>query len=604
MIRIKTILTLLLVITIGMPGFGMTENEALMRQLSVEMINHNVPGVMVTVVKEGDVYYKGALGEADTLTKMPMDTESSIFQTGSISKVLTAYALLKLMNEAGIDTDAIIGPYLPDYLKEDTYLSSLTFRNLMTHTTGIATIKANSATDEDPLDALSQRFDENAKHFFETYKLKPAIDKDSYTIFSNVGYILSGILIESLSGDHYEYHMANKILLPLGMKPSSDILMKKNLPGYSLIHNYAVFGGQSTRLPSFKSKYLPSDDFVTTLDDMTQLLIAFTSMDSESKIYEAMFTRQFANNPLASGRSFGFTVVNYGNYEVYLHDGGIPGANSRLIVIPEIETAFFLTYNSNDLSARESFTDVIMTDLLGDYRQSTIYEPYTIENLDKFTGVFSPVNTSTETIEQLTKIIHQVRVRETDKGISIDGVYYVPISDTVFYSEAISSYAEYRTNENGRLEYLIIGNSIYEETPIFQSILIQATFLLLLGLFNVISLFLLLTKWSDMKVNRIHDTPRVILLLHSLSVTGVLGFILIISSSYDIWDVIFGINQALIGTKIFGMAMILLTVPSILMLNRASQDYRWSKFMIFVFRFQVFSGIGLSVWLYIYNLIL
>ena len=604
MIRVKTFLIILMVLAIGMPSFGMVENEALMKSLNVEMINHNVPGVMVTVVKEGEVYYKGALGEANTLTKLPMDTELSIFQTGSISKVLTTYALLNLIDALGIDTDEQIGPYLPDYLNDNAYLSSLTFRNLMTHTTGIATIKANSATDEHPLDTLSQRFDENAKQFFETYKLKPVIDKDNYTIFSNVGYILSGILIETLSGDHYEYHMANKILLPLGMEKSSDLLMKKSLPGFSLIQNYAVFGGQSTKLASFKSKYLPSDDFITTLEDMTQLLIAFTTMDPESKIFEAMFTRQFANNPLASGRSFGFTVVNYGNYEVYLHDGGIPGANSRLIVIPEIETAFFLTYNSNDLTARESFTDVIMTDLLGDYRQSTIYEPYEVDNLDRFTGVFSPVNTSTETLEQLTKIIHQVRVREADTGLSIDGAYYVPISDTVFYSEAISSYAEYRTNENGRLEYLIIGNSIYEETPIFQSILVQATFLLLLGLFNFISLFLLLTKWSDMKVNRIHDTPRVILLLHSLSITGVLGFVLVISSSYDIWDVIFGINQALVGTKLFGLALIVLTIPSILMLNRASQDYRWSKFMIFVFRFQVFSGIALSVWLYLYNLIL
>lgn len=602
--RLKTILIILLIVAVGIPSFGMVENESLMRQLNVEMINHNVPGVMVTVVKEGRILYKGAIGEANTLTKMPMNTSTSIFQTGSISKVLTAYSLLKLMEAKGIDSEEAIGPYLPDYLADNTYLSSLTFRNLMTHTTGIATLKAKSATQEHPLDALSSGFDENAKLFFEAFKLKPVIEKDKYTIFSNVGYILSGLLIESISNDHYEYHLANKVLSPLGMNTSRDVLMSKSLTGHSLVQNYAVFGGQRTQMSFFKSKYLPSDDFLSTIDDMTKLLIAFTTMDSDSSIYEAMFTRQFANNPLTSGRSFGFSVVNYGNYETYLHDGGIPGANSRLLVIPETKTALFLTYNSNDLSARESFTNVILNDLLGDYSQNASYEPYDIEDLDKFTGVFSPVNTSTETLERLTKIIHQVRVREEAGGISIDGNRYVPISETVFYSDATSSYAEYRTNENGRLEYLIIGNAIYEETPFFQSVLVEATFLILLGFFNVLSLLLLVTKWSDMKVNRIHDTPRVILMLHSLSVTGVLGFILVISSSYDIWDVIYGINQAVIGTRIFGLSLIALTIPALMMLNRAKQDYRWSRFMVFVFQFQVLSGIALSIWLYLYNLLL
>lgn len=601
--RFKMILMILLIIAIGAPSFGTIDNESLMRQLNVEMINHNVPGVMVTVVKEGRILYKGALGEANTLTKMPMDASTSIVQTGSISKVLTAYSLLRLMEVNGIDNEAVIGPYLPDYLADKPYLSTLTFRNLMTHTTGIATLKANSATQEHPLDAISSGFDENAKLFFETFKLKPVIDKDKYTIFSNVGYILSGLLIESISNDHYEYHLANKVLSPLGMNTSRDILMNKSLTGYSLVQNYAVFGGQRTQMPFFKSKYLPSDDFLTTIDDMTRLLIAFTSMNPDSSIYEAMFTRQFANNPMTSGRSFGFSVVDYGDYEAYLHDGGIPGANSRLLVIPEIRSALFLTYNSNDLSARESFTEVILNDLLGEYSKNESYEPIEMNDLDKFTGVFSPVNTSTETLERLTKIIHQVRVREESGGITIDGKPYVPISETVFYSAATSSYAEYRTNENGRLEYLIIGNAIYEETPFFQSILVEATFLILLGFINVLSLLLLVTKWSDMKVNRIHDTPRVILMLHSLSVTGVLAFILVISSSYDIWDVIYGINQAVIGTRLFGFSLIMLTIPALMMLNRAKQDYRWSRFMVFVFQFQVLSGIVLSVWLYLYNLL-
>ena len=601
--RFYTMVIIILLLVIRVPSFGESNNDVLTRNINVEMINHNVPGVMVTIVKEGKIYYQGALGEANTLTKTPMDTTLSIFQTGSISKVLTTYGLLNLLEAQNIGTDEKIGPYLPEYLKHNDYLSDLTFKNLMTHTTGIATLKANSATMDHPLNSLSPSFDVYAKEFFESYKLKPVIEKDKYTIFSNVGYIISGLLIESISNDRYEYYMSKHVLEPLGMKTSIEILMDRSLTGYSLVQNYAVFGGQRTALSTFRSKFLPSDDFLTTIEDMTKLLIAFTGDTIASEIHDAMFTRQVANNALTAGRSFGFSVVNFGNYEAYLHDGGIPGSNSRLLIIPEINVAFFLTYNSNDLMARDSFTKVILNELIGDFQQVTQYEPFEIDDLSKFTGVFSPVNTSTETLERLTKIIHQVRVRENGSELLIDGISYVAISETIFYSASSSNFAEYRTNEKGQLEYLIVGNSIYEKTPIFQSALVEATLLLLMALFNLLSLLIILTKWSEMKVNRIHDTPRVILLFHSLAITGVLGFVFLISSSYDIWDVILGLNQAVLGTKFFGFALILLTLPTFVMINRAKQDYRWSKIMIFIFQTQMVLGIALVVWLYLYNLL-
>ncbi|HAS74945.1 MAG TPA: hypothetical protein DCS67_12440, partial [Clostridiales bacterium UBA8960] len=153
-------------------------------------------------------------------------------------------------------------------------------------------------------------------------------------------------------------------------------------------------------------------------------------------------------------------------------------------------------------------------------------------------------------------------------------------------------------------EYLIVGSSIYEKTPIFQSVFVEATLLLLMALFNLLSLLIILTRWSDMKVNRIHDTPRIILLLHGLAITGVLVFVLIISSSYDIWDVILGLNQAVLGTKVFGLASIVLTLPAFVMINRAKQDYRWSKFMVFVFQTHIILSVALIIWLYLYNLLL
>jgi len=601
--RIKIIIAAILLLSLTIPSFSEADEDALTHLINVEMVNYNVPGALVTVVQDGNLYYKNAFGESDVITKTPMDVSLSVVQTGSVSKVLTTYALLNLLTDKSISVDDEIAPYLPAYLTDRSYIGSLTFRNLLTHTTGIATLKADSALQEDPLRSLSLSFGDQAELFFSTYKLKPVIVKDDYTIFSNVGYILSGVLIESLSGERYEYYMANSVLSPLGMTNSSDLLLGKLSTGMSLIQNYAVFGGQRTPLAPFKAKNLPSDDFLTTADDMTLLLELFTSGTMDEAIYEALFTRQIANNALISGRSFGFSVVKYGDYEAYIHDGGIPGSNSRLLVIPEIKLALFLTYNSNSLKARESLTDAVLSDLIVDFETKGSHEPYFIEDLTKFNGAFSPINASEETLEKLTRIIHQIRINNDTKGINIGDDYYIPISETIFYNEALENYAEFRTDENGKLEYLLIGNSIFERTPFFQSMIIEAAMLVLMTICNILALLLLLTRWSNMKVNRIHGTPRMVLLVHSLSITGILAFILVISTSYDIWDVIYGINNAVDGTRLFGYATLLMSVPAFIMIGRAKQDYRWSKLMIYIYELQVFLGVFLVFWLFLYNLL-
>ena len=602
--QILTIICILSVLISNVASYAEPLNsEDLQHQLNVEMINFSVPGVMASVVKNGEVIFKGAVGVSNTTTNALMDTNLSIVQTGSISKVFTSYALLKLLNENGIDFEETIREYLPSYLQENEYISSLTFKNLLTHTTGLATLKSDSAILEDPIKSKSDAFDVNAEKFFNRFKLKPVIEKDKYTLFSNVGYIIAGLLIETLSEEHYEHFMSEKILRPLGMDLSADILRNRPLMGASIVQNYSVFGGQRTPLTPFKAKYLPSDDLLTTVDEMTLFMQLVTSESLSDDIADAMFTRQIANNTLIAGRSYGFSVVTYGGYETYIHDGGIPGANSRLMVIPEMRVAVFITYNSNNLEAREQFTDTIFQALFGDYENKNEFLPYAIEDYSKYAGVYSPVNASTESMERLTRIIHQIRIKDQMDGLVIAESLYKPISETIFYSEENDNFAEYRTNELGQLEYLIVGNTIYERTPFFQSVIVEATMLFLLGLTNVVAWLIIFIKWQNMKVNRIHDTPRIILLIHTFAVSGVLAFVLVISASYDIWDVIYGISSAVKGTRVFGLLTLILSFPAFVMISRAKQDFRWSPFMIIIYKGQILLSIALVVWLFIYNLI-
>ncbi|OJV62323.1 MAG: hypothetical protein BGO41_05860 [Clostridiales bacterium 38-18] len=601
----KKVITLILsfILVISIPVFAELDTDELSHKVNVEMINYNIPGVLVTVVKEGQTFYEYALGESNILSKTMMDTDLSVVQTGSISKVITTYALLTLLEDKGIDFDAPIIDYLPATLVENPDINTLTFRNLLTHTTGIPMVKADSAYPEDPIKSLHNNFSEQAKTFFDTHIIKSIVPKDDYTIFSNVGYILAGVLIESISGERFEYYVAQNVLVPLEMTTSKNLLEKKPTLGTSLVQGYSVFGGQKTPMRQFMTKFLPSDDFLTTTQDMTKFLKLMTSENLNEDIKKAMLTRQVANNALVLGRSFGFTVVHYGQYEAFIHDGGVPGANSRMLIIPDLNLGLFITYNSNGLEAREALTNAVLSDFIENVEQKDTYTPFEISDLTKFEGAYSPVNASEDTLEKLTRIIHQIRISSDQQKLKIAGDIYEPISETVFYCKDSDNYAEFRTDKEGQLEYLIIGNTIYERTSMFESIIFSVTLLVLMGLCNLLALLTILFRWSNMKVNRIHDTPRVVLLFHSLSVSGVLVFILAISTTYDIWDVIYGINDAVNGARFFGIATLLLTAPSLIMISRAKQDFRWSRLSIGIYQIQSVLGVLMVLWMYLYNLI-
>ena len=92
----KGLVAFFVVVCLSMPTFAL-EDETISHRINVEMVNYNVPGVGVTLVQKGETLFKGAFGEDNAISKTPMDTSLSVVQIGSVTKVLTTYALLDLL---------------------------------------------------------------------------------------------------------------------------------------------------------------------------------------------------------------------------------------------------------------------------------------------------------------------------------------------------------------------------------------------------------------------------------------------------------------------------------------------------------------------------
>ena len=97
----------------------------------------NIPGLAVTVVKDGRVVFAKGYGVRELGKPAPVDTHT-LFAIGSTTKAMTAAAVGILVDDGKVAWDDPVTKYLPWFQLEDPYVTrELTLRDLLTHRGGI-----------------------------------------------------------------------------------------------------------------------------------------------------------------------------------------------------------------------------------------------------------------------------------------------------------------------------------------------------------------------------------------------------------------------------------------------------------------------------------
>lgn len=195
------------------------------------MKRYQVPGVNIALIQEGRLVWSEAYGYADLAKNREMQT-GTICRVESISKSVTAWGVLKLVEEGIIDLDIPIQNYLVNWnLPVSDYpLENITTRMLLSHSSGMP---LGTIGEEYPPEASIPSLRENLSR--EAIAVKQA---SAAFIYSNVGFNILEALIEETTNRDFSEFMAKEILMPLGMKNSSFSWKKEykdNLPtGYDL----------------------------------------------------------------------------------------------------------------------------------------------------------------------------------------------------------------------------------------------------------------------------------------------------------------------------------------------------------------------------------
>ncbi len=173
-----------------------------------------VPGVAVAVVENGKVTYSEAFGFRDPRGDEPMET-TTIVPIGAVTTSLTAIGILRLVAAGQVDLDAPVTDYIPalHLSTGPAPASSITIRNLLTHTSGLPDEAVPCYWPETTDNVLYDHL--TSEEFADTYSLMFPPGRMYY--HSSLGFDLLGLVIERVSGRTYADFMSDEVFWDLGM---------------------------------------------------------------------------------------------------------------------------------------------------------------------------------------------------------------------------------------------------------------------------------------------------------------------------------------------------------------------------------------------------
>jgi D-alanyl-D-alanine carboxypeptidase len=281
----------------------------------------------VVVTRENQGVFEGACGLADRERSVP-NTMLTQFRVGSMNKMLTAVAVLQLVQAGKVQLDEPFGTYVSNYPNVEM-ASTVTLHHLLTHTGGTGDIfgpqfNANRLNLRDTDDYL-ELYGSRALQF----------EPGSQFSYSNYGFMLLGAVIERVSGMSYDDYVAANVLAPAGMTATGAAPETSVVPDRSV--GYMMQGGVLVSNASILPyRGTPAGGWYSTVGDFARFATALL----EHRLLDPAHTTLLLSGKVNMGPTdivqyaYGFMDRFQVGRRLAGHGGGFPGMNGELTFEP------------------------------------------------------------------------------------------------------------------------------------------------------------------------------------------------------------------------------------------------------------------------------
>lgn len=309
----------------------------------------NTVGISLAVIHNSEIVWTKGYGTADMETQQPVDT-NTIFQAASISKALTALAVMRLVQDGILKLDENINTYLKTWKlpeNEFTAKNKVTLRNLLSHTAGVTVHGFPGYKHGSEIPTLVQVL--NGEAPANTGKVVVDMEPDTEFRYSGGGtVIVQQVLIDQLQKPFAEI-MRELVLEPLGMKNSffsNAALDEKEGINATAGHNSdgEVIPGKRHIYPEMAAAGLWS-----TAEDLAKFSVAVQKCLKGEEI--GILTKEFMNimtTPVLSGEyNIGLRIERVYNEHLLGHNGGNAGYSCSMFFHKEKGYGIVMMTNSD-----------------------------------------------------------------------------------------------------------------------------------------------------------------------------------------------------------------------------------------------------------------
>ena len=356
-----------------------------------KMKEDNVPGVSACIVKGDKMVWSRGFGWADIVKKIPM-TADTIQNIGSISKTVTATAIMQLWEKAKFKLDDDVNKYLSFEVINPRFPDvPITFRQLLTHRSSIkdGPSYGESYACGDPTisleDWIKEYFMPQGKYYdgdqnYHTWKPGVDVVPKGPRSYTNVGFGLLGYLVEVISGMDFTQYCREYIFSPLEMIQTGWHLRDIDVSAHAVPYSYI-----SDKFEAFLPKYdedkqpqrigelfphclysfpnYPDGLVRTSVYDLSKFLRAYMNGGTHQ---EAQILKPETVQNILSDKHFGrglcWTMNKNGDGEIsWGHNGGDPGIATFMRFWPDdgLGVIIFFNYGNPRKAAREIFNRLI-----------------------------------------------------------------------------------------------------------------------------------------------------------------------------------------------------------------------------------------------------
>ncbi|MDP2774161.1 MAG: serine hydrolase domain-containing protein [Nocardioides sp.] len=264
-----------------------------------------LPSVVAGVLHGGELAWTGTVG----------GSLADRYRIGSITKTVTAVAVLQLRDEGRLSLDDPVGRFVPE-----TGYAAATLRQLLAHTAGLQSEPVGSWWERSPGTDFATLVAANDG--------SRAVGSPGEFHYSNLGFALLGEVVARLRGESWWDVVRRRVLDPLGMHDTAYGDDAPAAQGWSVDH----FAGTLTREPHHDTGAMaPAGQLWSTLADLARFALFLA--DGHSDVLSAETIREM-ERPTSASYGLGLWLLDVPGRRLVGHPGSMPGFQASLFVDP------------------------------------------------------------------------------------------------------------------------------------------------------------------------------------------------------------------------------------------------------------------------------